>query len=43
MYFPMTNPDDQAENNIKALLEELKQRYRVEDFAPVLAPSANSE
>lgn len=36
-------PDDQAENNIKALLEELKQRYRVEDFAPVLAPSANSE
>lgn len=36
-------PDDQAENNIKALLEELKQRYRVEEFAPVLAPSANSE
>lgn len=34
-------PDDQAENNIKALLEELKQRYKVEDFAPVLAPSAN--
>lgn len=32
-------PDDQAEDNIKALLEELKQRYRVEDFAPVLAPS----
>lgn len=34
-------PDDQAENNIKALLEELKQRYKVEDFASVLAPSAN--
>lgn len=36
-------PDDQAEDNIKALLEELKQRYRVEDFAPVLAPSVNSK
>ena len=36
-------PDDQAENNIKALLEELKQRYRVEDFAPVLVPSANNK
>lgn len=36
-------PDNQAENNIKALLEELKQRYRVEEFAPVLTPSANSE
>lgn len=32
-------PDNQAENNIEALLEELKQRYRVEEFAPVLAPS----
>ena len=31
-------PDDQAENNIKALLDELKQRYGVEEFAPVLAP-----
>lgn len=36
-------PDDQAENNIKALLEELKQRYGVEEFAPVLAPSVNSK
>ena len=36
-------PDDQAENNIKALLEELKQRYRVEEFAPVLAPSINNK
>lgn len=36
-------PDDQAENNIKALLEELKQRYRVEDFAPVLISSANNK
>lgn len=31
-------PDDQAENNIKALLDELKQRYGVEEFAPVLTP-----
>ena len=36
-------PDDQAENNIKALLEELKQRYRVEEFAPVLISSANNK
>ena len=36
-------PDDQAENNIKALLEELKQRYRVEDFAPALVPSTNNK
>lgn len=36
-------PDDQAENNIKALLKELKQRYGVEEFAPVLAPSVNSK
>ena len=32
-------PDDQAENNIKALLEELKQRYGVEEFASVIAPA----
>lgn len=32
-------PDDQAENNIKALLEELKQRYGVEEFAPVIVPT----
>ena len=32
-------PDDQAENNIKALLEELKQRYGVEEFAFVIAPA----
>ncbi len=43
MYFPMTNPDDQAENNIKALLEELKQRYGVDEFAPVLISSANNK
>ena len=36
-------PDDQAENNIKALLEELKQRYNVENFAPALIPSANNK
>ena len=36
-------PDDQAENNIKALLEELKQRYGVEEFAPVLISSANNK
>ena len=36
-------PDDQAENNIKALLEELKQRYRVEDFTPALVPSTNNK
>ncbi len=36
-------PDDQAENNIKALLEELKQRYKVEEFAPVLISSANNK
>lgn len=36
-------PDDQAENNVKALLEELKQRYRVEEFAPVLISSANNK
>lgn len=36
-------PDDQAENKIKALLEELKQRYRVEEFAPVLISSASSK
>lgn len=36
-------PDDQAENNIKALLEELKQRYGVEKFAPVLISSANNK
>ena len=34
-------PDDQAENNIKALLEELKQRYKVETFASVLTPLKN--
>lgn len=33
-------PDDQAENNIKALLEELKQRYGVDEFAPELISSA---
>ena len=32
-------PDDQAENNIKALLKELKQRYGVEEFAPVIVPT----
>ena len=32
-------PNDQAENNIKALLEELKQRYGVEEFASVIAPA----
>lgn len=32
-------PDDQTENNIKALLEELKQRYGVEEFASVIAPA----
>lgn len=32
-------PDDQTENNIKALLEELKQRYGVEEFAPVIVPA----
>lgn len=31
-------PDEQAESNIKALLEELKQRYGVDEFAPVLTP-----
>lgn len=31
-------PDENAENNIKALLEELKQRYGVEQFAPILTP-----
>lgn len=36
-------PDDQAENNIKALLEELKHRYGVEEFAPVLISSANNK
>lgn len=36
-------PDDQAENNIKALLEELKQRYGVDEFAPVLISSANNK
>jgi hypothetical protein len=36
-------PDDQAEDNIKALLEELKQRYRVEDFAPVLLPPTSNK
>lgn len=36
-------PDDQAENNIKALLEDLKQRYSVEDFAPALVPSTNNK
>lgn len=38
MYFPMTNPDDQAENNIKASLEELKQRYGVKEFTSVIVP-----
>ncbi len=33
-------PDDQAENNIKALLEGLKQRYGVDEFAPELISSA---
>lgn len=32
-------PDDQTENNIKALLEELKQRYGVEEFASVIVPA----
>ena len=32
-------PDDNAENNIKALLEELKQRYGVNEFAPVIVPT----
>ena len=32
-------PDDQSENNIKGLLEELKQRYGVDEFAPVLVPA----
>lgn len=36
-------PDDQAENNIKVLLEELKQKYNVEDFAPALVPSTNNK
>ena len=36
-------PDDQAENNIKVLLEELKQRYGVDEFAPVLISSANNK
>lgn len=31
-------PDEQAESNIKALLEELKLRYGVDEFAPVLTP-----
>lgn len=31
-------PDNQSENNIKGLLEELKQRYGVDEFAPVLVP-----
>ena len=31
-------PDDQSENNIKGLLEELKQRYGVDEFAPILIP-----
>ena len=31
-------PDENAENNIKALLEELKQRYGVEQFAPIITP-----
>lgn len=31
-------PDEQAESNIKNLLEELKQRYGVDEFAPVLTP-----
>ena len=35
-------PDNQAENNIRALLEELKQRYGVEEFAPVLVPQQSS-
>lgn len=32
-------PDDKADSNIKSLLEELKQRYGVDDFAPILKPS----
>ncbi len=31
-------PDDQAENNIKASLEELKQRYGVKEFTSVIVP-----
>lgn len=31
-------PDDNAENNIKALLEELKQRYGVDKFVPIITP-----
>lgn len=31
-------PDDNAKNNIKALLGDLKQKYKVDEFAPVITP-----
>lgn len=36
-------PDDNADNNIKVLLEDLKQKYKVDEFAPVLAPSSQEK
>lgn len=33
-------PDKNADKNINALLDELKERYKVDEFAPVFAPSS---
>lgn len=36
-------PDRNADKNIKVLLEELKQKYKVNEFAPVLIPSTQQK
>lgn len=36
-------PDENADSNIKALLEDLKSRYRVDEFAPTLIPNIKNK